>query len=94
MSSFVNAKEEFELSATLVKGLKQKPTDDELLSLYGLYKQSTEGDNKTTQPSMFYLKDNAKWKAWTANKGQQKEAAMKKYSELVMKLVDKYGVKA
>lgn len=36
--------------------LAQKPSDDELLSLYGLFKQATVGDNNTgTDPRSSYL---------------------------------------
>jgi hypothetical protein len=40
--------ERFEKAATEVKSLPQRPTNDELLLLYGLYKQATVGDNNTS----------------------------------------------
>lgn len=89
----MSTKEQFELAASIVKDLKAKPTDDELLSLYALYKQATIGDCNTDKPSIFNLKEQAKWKAWESKKGQKKESAMKEYTELVMKLGEKYGVK-
>lgn len=36
--------QQFEEAAELVKKLKTRPTDQELLEIYGLYKQGTEGD--------------------------------------------------
>ncbi|XP_039275055.1 acyl-CoA-binding protein homolog, partial [Nilaparvata lugens] len=37
----------FRRSSSRVRDLTQKPNDDELLELYGLFKQATEGDNTT-----------------------------------------------
>ncbi|CAH8560970.1 Acyl-CoA-binding domain-containing protein 7, variant 2 [Schistosoma haematobium] len=39
--------EEFNSHAEKVKKLKTKPNDNDLLELYGLYKQATVGDNNT-----------------------------------------------
>ena len=81
----------FELSAKMVKTLSTSPSNNELLELYGLYKQSTIGDCNTTEPSRFNMKDHAKWNAWKAIKGTKKNDAMNKYSDLVMTLIDKYN---
>jgi diazepam-binding inhibitor (GABA receptor modulating acyl-CoA-binding protein) len=48
-----NLDEIFNNSAKEVQNLKQKPSDQELLKLYGLYKQSLFGNNHTSQPSFF-----------------------------------------
>ncbi|MDI1488671.1 MAG: hypothetical protein OHK93_007947 [Ramalina farinacea] len=46
--------------------LKSKPTDDDLLHIYGLYKTGTGADIATAEkPGMFDLKGKAKMKAWT-----------------------------
>jgi len=39
--------QEFLEAAENVKNLKSKPNDDEMLELYGLYKQATVGDVNT-----------------------------------------------
>jgi len=39
--------QEFLEAAEQAKNLKSKPTDDEMLELYGLYKQATVGDVNT-----------------------------------------------
>lgn len=45
MSSLtVDVQEEFKKVADQVKNMKTKPTDDEILILYGLYKQAMVGD--------------------------------------------------
>ncbi|CAG8488766.1 13639_t:CDS:2 [Ambispora leptoticha] len=60
---------EFIKAAGDVKNLPTKPTDEQLLELYGLYKQAIFGDNETPKPGMFDLKGKAKWEAWTKKKG-------------------------
>lgn len=83
----------FDLSAKMVTSLKKTPTNDEKLSLYGLYKQSTCGNCNTLEPNkLFSPVENAKWQAWKACYGKTKLIAMDSYSQLVTKLIDKYGV--
>ncbi|XP_035019502.1 peroxisomal carnitine O-octanoyltransferase isoform X3 [Hippoglossus stenolepis] len=60
--------EEFEKMAEDVKKVKTKPSDQELLDLYGLYKQSMVGDVNIGQPGMFDMKGKAKWNAWDSRK--------------------------
>ncbi|CAH8581682.1 unnamed protein product [Schistosoma guineensis] len=61
--------EEFNSHAEKVKKLKTKPNDNDLLELYGLYKQATVGDNNTCAPGILDLKGKAKWNAWNGKKG-------------------------
>ncbi|ODV91780.1 hypothetical protein CANCADRAFT_20972 [Tortispora caseinolytica NRRL Y-17796] len=82
---------EFEERAEKVKNLPTKPNDDELLELYGLYKQATIGDNDTPKPGTFDFKGKYKWQAWDALRGTSSEEAELKYIELVDSLVVKYG---
>ena len=82
----------FELSSSMVKKLKTKPSDDELLQLYGLFKQSMSGDCDIAEPSRIYFKEHAKWKAWYSLKNTTKQNAMINYSDLVMILIDKYKI--
>ncbi|CAH0556155.1 unnamed protein product [Brassicogethes aeneus] len=93
-SSFVNSKmsldENFNKAAESVKNLKSKPSDNDLLELYGLFKQATVGDNTTPRPGMLDLKGKAKHDAWTARKGKSqddaKEAYVKKAEALIASL--------
>jgi len=62
-----------EIKASAGSGIKM--TDDELLQIYSLYKQGTEGDNTTKEPGFLELKNKAKWAAWNKLKGKSKEAA-------------------
>ncbi len=78
---------QFEQAAADSKNLTEKPSNDTLLQLYSLYKQSTEGDNNTDAPSNpFDFVAKAKYEAWNAIKGKSKEAAMQEYIKLVDKL--------
>ncbi|KAI5801420.1 diazepam binding inhibitor-like protein [Peziza echinospora] len=81
----------FEAAAADVKNLKSKPTDEQLLELYGLYKQATAGDNDTTRPGTFDFKGKYKWDAWTALKGTSEADAEQKYIDLVNKLKEEHG---
>ena len=82
--------EEFNKAATDLKKLTQRPTDQELLDLYGYFKQVTVGDINTDRPGMFDFKGKAKWDNWQSRKGLSKEEAEKKYIELAKSLMEKY----
>lgn len=79
--------EQFEQAAADSKNLPDRPSNDTLLLLYSLYKQSTEGDVNTEPPSNpFDFVAKAKYQAWEALKGKTKEEAMNEYVGLVTKL--------
>ncbi|CAI5760403.1 unnamed protein product [Candida verbasci] len=82
---------EFEEKASTVSNLSKRPNDDELLKLYGLYKQATIGDNNTTKPGTFDFKGKYKWQAWEDLKGTSQEEAEKKYIEFASELIEKYN---
>jgi diazepam-binding inhibitor (GABA receptor modulating acyl-CoA-binding protein) len=88
----MNSKQ-FLTAAETVNSLSKTPSHSELSKLYGLYKQATLGDNTNTEPSMLNFKENAKWKAWSQNKGIDKYNAEVKYITLVNELIEKYGIK-
>ncbi|XP_021948487.1 acyl-CoA-binding protein [Folsomia candida] len=83
---------DFDTAAEQVKNLKGKPTDEELLDVYGLFKQATVGDVNTSRPGMLDLKGKAKWDAWNSRKGMSQDDAKSKYVDLVKTLVGKYGL--
>merc|ERR1712226_220145 len=76
---------EFTQAAADVKTLTQKPADAEMLELYGLFKQATVGDVNTSRPGMLDFTGKAKWDAWKACEGMDKETAMKNYCDLFLK---------
>ena len=77
----------FEQATKDVKGLKEKPDNDTLLKLYALYKQGSEGDVKGDKPGFFDFVGTAKYEAWGKLAGTKQDDAIKKYIELVKKLV-------
>ena len=63
--------------------------NDQMLELYALYKQSTEGDVRGAPPGMLDLRGRAKFDAWAKRKGTSKDAAMEAYCALVERLAPK-----
>ncbi len=49
----MSLKEDFEAAQTRAKSLSEKPSNDDLLALYSLYKQATDGDVQGERPSGF-----------------------------------------
>jgi diazepam-binding inhibitor (GABA receptor modulator, acyl-CoA-binding protein) len=84
MSDTLNAAEE------RLRTLTTRPSNEELLQLYGLYKQALLGDCLQSKPGMFDVKGQFKWKAWKDNKGMTQEDATQKYLDLVDKVMAKY----
>lgn len=82
----MDLKATFEQAAVDVKKLSVRPTNDELLELYSLYKQATEGDVNGTRPGILDLKGRAKYDAWARKKGMAAPTAMESYVNLVQKL--------
>ncbi|CAL8098004.1 unnamed protein product [Calicophoron daubneyi] len=82
----------FKEAAEKVKNLKQRPTDNEMLELYGLYKQSLEGDVNTDAPSFINITAKSKWNAWNSRKGMAKEKAMEEYVAFADRMISKYGL--
>lgn len=80
-------KQLFDKAAEESKELSDRPSNDTLLQLYSLYKQSIEGDVNVDPPSNpFDFVSRAKYEAWAALKGKSKNAAMQEYIDLVNKL--------
>ncbi len=80
-------KEQFEKATEDSKRLSEKPSNEVLLQLYSLYKQSTEGDAPEEGPSNpFDFVAKAKYNAWVELKGRTREDAMQAYIRLVENL--------
>ncbi|HIF9422460.1 TPA: acyl-CoA-binding protein [Photobacterium damselae] len=86
-----NLQAQFEQAQADVKQLTQRPTNDELLSLYALFKQATEGDVHGKRPGLFDLKGGAKYAAWEELKGMSQEDAQTQYVDKVSKLSQVYA---
>ncbi|EFO20691.1 acyl CoA binding protein [Loa loa] len=85
--------EKFWAAANIVQKMPKTgpvvPTNDEKLLFYSLYKQATEGTNKTAQPGFLNFVDRAKWEAWRKLGEMSSDEAKKKYISLVKEIVDK-----
>jgi diazepam-binding inhibitor (GABA receptor modulator, acyl-CoA-binding protein) len=83
--------QQLEAAATKSKSFTKRPSNEELLLLYALYKQATEGDASGDRPGGFDFKAIAKFDSWSDQKGKSKETAVKEYVELVEKLHQQYA---
>ena len=79
-------KTRFEQASKDVKKLSERPSDDDMLSLYALYKQATDGDVSGSKPGMFDFVGRAKFEAWSELQGTDADTAMKRYIDKVKKL--------
>ncbi|MDQ2657620.1 MAG: acyl-CoA-binding protein [Bacteroidota bacterium] len=78
--------EQFTSAISRSRELTSRPSNEDLLSLYALYKQATEGDVSGERPGGFDFKAIAKYDAWAEVKGKSKEDAMREYVALVERL--------
>ena len=79
----MNLNEKFEDALERVRLLDTRPSNENLLKLYGLYKQATEGDATGDRPGGFDFKAIAKFDSWATLRGMTKDDAMQAYIELV-----------
>ncbi len=77
---------EFRDATERVQELPQRPGNRDLLALYSLYKQATEGDVRGKRPGIFDVRGRAKYDAWAAIRGKSPEDAMAEYVALVERL--------
>lgn len=78
--------ENFNTAVAQSKDLPSRPSNEDLLQLYALFKQATEGDAVGDRPGGFDFKAIAKFDAWVEKKGVGKEEAMQLYINLVERL--------
>jgi acyl-CoA-binding protein len=74
-----------------VQKLSRRPSNSELLELYGLYKQGTEGDVRGSRPGILDPKGRAKFDAWAGRKGMARADAQARYVALVSELEKRHG---
>ena len=83
--------EEFQKASEEVKNLSQRPSNDQLLELYALYKQGSEGDVSGKRPGLLDIKGRAKYDAWSKKAGMSSEEAMQAYVNYVRDLQQSIG---
>lgn len=80
-----------EEAVAMTKKFTSKPSNEELLRLYGLYKQATEGDNTTERPGGFDFVAAAKYNSWSNFSGKSKSEAAEEYIAFVNNIATKYS---
>ena len=83
--------QQFEEAAARSKEMTRRPGNEELLQLYALYKQGSEGDVTGDRPGGFDFKAIAKFDAWEELKGKSKDQAKQDYVQLVNRLLQQYA---
>jgi diazepam-binding inhibitor (GABA receptor modulating acyl-CoA-binding protein) len=78
--------EDFQAAVAKSKELPSRPSNEDLLNLYSLFKQATDGDVSGDRPGGFDFKAIAKYDAWASKKGKSKDEAMQEYVDLVKNL--------
>ena len=79
----------FQKYTQMVKLLPNRPSDNDLLILYGFYKQATIGDCNTPKPnSIFDMKETRKWNTWKSLENLDKESSMRNYINKVNELMN------
>ena len=81
----------FEKAQVRVKSFAKTPGAPELLNLYSLFKQATQGDVAGKRPGLLDVRGRAKFDAWSAKKGTSSEQARDDYVVLVGTLSQKYA---
>jgi diazepam-binding inhibitor (GABA receptor modulating acyl-CoA-binding protein) len=82
-----DVEKEFEKSVDHIRRKSTFTSGEDLLILYGLYKQITEGNCVTPQPWSVQVIERARWEAWYKNRTMSREDAMRKYIEKVNDLM-------
>ena len=70
-----------------VKKLTSKPSNDDLLRLYSLFKQGSIGDVTGKRPGRLDMVNRAKFDAWAKLEGTSQDSAKQQYVDLVTKLL-------
>lgn len=83
---------EFILASNMVKKLKNRPADFELLELYGLYKQATVGDINIEKPHFSKFEALRKWTAWNSYKGLTTYNSEVEYIKKINLLIKQYDI--
>lgn len=82
----MSLQEAFEQASSESKQLPERPSDEDMLKIYALYKQATVGDVTGDRPGLFDFVAGAKYDAWAEHKGKSTDDAMQEYVDLINKL--------
>lgn len=85
--------ERYNVAVSTSKTLKQKPSNEELLRMYGMFKYVKEGNATGTAPSFIWdANGNYKWHEWKKYDGRVVDDVREEYIAYVGTLAAKYGV--
>ena len=88
-----SVEERYTTAVATSKTLKQKPTDEELLHMYGMFKYVKEGNATGSAPNFLWnASGNYKWHEWKKYDDHVVDAVREEYIAYVGTLVAKYGV--
>ena len=76
----------FAEAAEQVQRLSRAPSEENMLRLYGLFKQANNGDCEGARPGIMEPVKRAKYDAWKACKGMSQDDAKREYIALVEEL--------
>ena len=79
-------KARFDQAVAESKQLPEKPDNQTLLTIYGLYKQATEGEPTGKRPGFTDMVGRMKFDAWAAIKDKSSDEAMQEYIDLIESL--------
>ena len=80
----------FQQAQHTLKSFRKRPNDEELLHIYGLYKQATVGDCNLPEPGFFQFKEKQKWTAWNQKRGLQQNTAKQSYIDFINQISSTY----
>ena len=80
-------KAQFAQAQADVKTLTKRPGNEDMLTLYALFKQGSQGDVSGSRPGILDMVGRAKFDAWTKLKGTGKDAALQKYIDKAAELL-------
>ena len=69
----------FEAASLAAKQLPSRPSNDDMLELYGLYKQGSVGDVTGDRPGILDFVGGAKYDAWSELSGTPQNEAQLRY---------------
>lgn len=77
----------FEQAQKDVKTLTERPSNENLLALYALFKQASEGDVSGKRPGMLDMVGRAKYDAWAGLSGTSSDDAKQQYVDKVKEML-------
>lgn len=83
---FDELQDKFQHYCNFIKTKTEEVSQENLLTLYGLYKQSTQGNCNDPQPWKSMEPYYSQWHSWRNYYGNDRTTAMKKYVEFVQQL--------